>query len=282
VGDQRGARAASRRGTDAPRAPGVLLVSPYHLGVEASAAVGRPRLHLRHQPSVRLASDCGDASEQTGWAQPLVQIRAPGRRLQCSPAEDIAGAGLPIWILKIHGRAQLTVTAQLTGAALRRHSLVGFLALCPSFPCSHDHYIWFGVDIISSRRTSRRNIITAEHHVVKFVSTVSTVASCPESLIRDHRNQFLCGTRPIADCLLTHNSLTILRDPNRLLCRPWASQCAGRVRNNGKARMARSFMKDASPGAGGGQPRLSAVSWRGCFPSRNLTPRASLASRSLR
>ena len=111
--DQRGARAARRRGTDAPRAPGVFLVSPYHLGVKASAAVGRPRLHLRHQPSVRLASDSGDASEQSGWAQPLVQIRASGRRLPCSPAEDIAGAGLPIWIVQIHRRAQLTVTAQL-------------------------------------------------------------------------------------------------------------------------------------------------------------------------
>ena len=111
--DQRGARAARRRGTDAPRAPGVFLVSPYHLGVKASAAVGRPRLNLRHQPSVRLASDSGDASEQSGWAQPLVQIRAPGRRLPCSPAEDIAGAGLPIWIVQIHRRAQLTVTAQL-------------------------------------------------------------------------------------------------------------------------------------------------------------------------
>ena len=33
----------------------------------ACVAVGRPRLHLRHQPSVRLVSDYGDASEQTGW-----------------------------------------------------------------------------------------------------------------------------------------------------------------------------------------------------------------------
>ena len=108
---QRAARAARRRGADAPRAPGVLLVSPHHLGVEASAAVGRPRLHRRHQPSVRLASDCGDASEQTGWGHKLVQIRAPGRRLRCScssPAEDIctiSGVGRPI-----PRRAQLTVT----------------------------------------------------------------------------------------------------------------------------------------------------------------------------
>ena len=111
---QRAARAARRRGADAPRAPSVLLVSPHHLGVEASAAVGRPRLHRRHQPSVRLASDCGDASEQTGWGHKLVQIRAPGRRLlqlRCScssPAEDIcniSGVGRPI-----PRRAQLTVT----------------------------------------------------------------------------------------------------------------------------------------------------------------------------
>ena len=105
---QRTARAARRRGADAPRAPGVLLVSPHHLGVVASGAVGRPRLHLRHQPSVRLlVSDSGDASEQSGWALPLVPIRA-GRRLRCSPAEDIcniSGVGR-----LIQRRAQLTVT----------------------------------------------------------------------------------------------------------------------------------------------------------------------------
>ena len=105
---QRAARAARRRGADAPRAPGVLLVSPHHLGVVASGAVGRPRLHLRHQPSVRLlVSDSGDASEQSGWALPLVPIRA-GRRLRCSPAEDIcniSGVGR-----LIQRRAQLTVT----------------------------------------------------------------------------------------------------------------------------------------------------------------------------
>ena len=107
---QRTARAARRRGADAPRAPGVLLVSPHHLGVVASGAVGRPRLHLRHQPSVRLlVSDSGHACEQSGWALPLVPIRA-GRRLRCSssPAEDvcnISGVGRPI-----PRRAQLTVT----------------------------------------------------------------------------------------------------------------------------------------------------------------------------